>query len=171
MEACAGSHYWGRELQALGHEVRLIPPQYVKPYVKTNKNDATDAEAICEALTRPTMRFTALKSAEQQSVLMLHRARELLVRQRTMLINALRGHCAEFGIIAAQGLSRAGELIKLIEDAADSRLPDLARQVLQCLTSQIRSIQGRSPRSRRSYWPGTPPAQQAGDWLRSPGSA
>ena len=142
MEACAGSHYWGRELQALGHEVRLIPPQYVKPYVKTNKNDATDAEAICEALTRPTMRFTALKSAEQQSVLMLHRARELLVRQRTMLINALRGHCAEFGIIAAQGLSRAGELIKLIEDAADSRLPDLARQVLQCLTSQIRSIQG-----------------------------
>jgi transposase len=142
MEACAGSHYWGRELQALGHEVRLIPPQYVKPYVKTNKNDATDAEAICEALTRPTMRFTALKSAEQQSVLMLHRTRELLVRQRTMLINALRGHCAEFGIIAAQGLSRAGELIKLIEDAADSRLPDLARQVLQCLTSQIRSIQG-----------------------------
>src|SRR4051812_21024956 len=125
MEACAGSHYWGRELQALGHEVRLIPPQYVKPYVKTNKNDATDAEAICEALTRPTMRFTALKSVEQQSVLLLHRTRELLVRQRTMLINALRGHCAEFGIIAAQGVSRAGELIKLVDDPTDSRLPDL----------------------------------------------
>lgn len=114
MEACAGSHYWGRELQALGHEVRLIPPQYVKPYVKTNKNDAIDAEAISEALTRPTMRFTAVKSAEQQSVLMLHRTRELLVRQRTMLVNALRGHCGEFGIVAAQGLSRAGDLIKRI---------------------------------------------------------
>src|ERR1700730_6204608 len=141
MEACAGSHYWGRELQALGHEVRLIPPQYVKPYVKTNKNDAIDAEAISEALTRPTMRFTAVKSAEQQSVLMLHRTRELLVRQRTMLVNALRGHCGEFGIVAAQGLSRAGDLIKRIEDPADTALPDLARQALQCLTSQIRAIQ------------------------------
>src|ERR1700736_2861224 len=141
MEACAGSHYWGRELQALGHEVRLIPPQYVKPYVKTNKNDATDAEAICEALIRPTMRFTAVKSVEQQSVLMLHRARELLVRQRTMLINALRGHCAEFGIVAAQGRSRARELIELVEDSADDRLPSIARQALQCLTPQIRSIQ------------------------------
>ena len=106
MEACASAHYWARELQALGHEVRLIPPQYVKPFVKTNKNDASDAEAICEALIRPTMRFAAVKSAEQQSVLMLHRARELLVRQRTMLINALRGHCAEFGIVAAQGASK-----------------------------------------------------------------
>jgi transposase len=141
LEACAGSHYWGRELQALGHEVRLIPPQYVKPYVKTNKNDATDAEAICEALTRPTMRFTAVKSIEQQSVLMLHRARELLVRQRTMLVNALRGHCAEFGIVAAQGRSRAGELIELVENPADERLPGIARQALQCLTTQIRSIQ------------------------------
>ena len=91
MEACAGAHYWAREIQALGHEVRLIPPQYVRPFVKTNKNDAADAEAICEAVTRPTMRFAPAKSAEQQSVLMLHRARELLVRQRTMVINALRG--------------------------------------------------------------------------------
>jgi transposase len=102
MEACASAHYWARELQALGHEVRLIPPQYVKPFVKTNKNDATDAEAICEALSRPTMRFASVKSADQQSVLMLHRSRELLVRQRTMLINALRGHCGEFGLVAAQ---------------------------------------------------------------------
>src|SRR5918993_538613 len=107
MEAFARSHYWGRQLQAGGQEGGLIPPQYVKPYVKTNKNDAIDAEAISEALTRPTMRFTAVKSAEQQSVLMLHRTRELLVRQRTMLVNALRGHCGEFGIVAAQGLSRA----------------------------------------------------------------
>ena len=106
MEACASAHYWARELQALGHKVRLIPPQYVRPFVKTNKNDAADAEAICEAVTRPTMRFAPAKSAEQQSVLMLHRARELLVRQRTMVINALRGHCAELGLIVAQGASR-----------------------------------------------------------------
>jgi transposase len=131
----------GARAAGSGHEVRLIPPQYVKPYVKTNKNDATDAEAISEALTRPTMRFTAVKSAEQQSVLMLHRTRELLVRQRTMLVNALRGHCGEFGIVAAQGLSRAGDLIKRIEDPADTALPDLARQALRCLTSRIRAIQ------------------------------
>ncbi len=103
MEACATAHYWAREIEALGHEVRLIPPRYVRPFVKTNKNDAADAEAIAEAVTRPTMHFAPVKSAEQQSVLMLHRARELLVRQRTMLVNALRGHCAEFGLIAAQG--------------------------------------------------------------------
>ena len=106
MEACASAHYWARELQALGHEVRLIPPQYVRPFVKTNKNNAADAEAICEAATRPTMRFAPAKSAEQRSVLMLHRARELLVRQRTMAINALRGRCAELGLIVAQGASK-----------------------------------------------------------------
>ena len=122
LEACATAHHWARSLQSLGHEVRLIPPQYVKPFVKTNKNDAADAEAICEALMRPTMRFAAVKSADQQSILMLHRARELLVRQRTMLINALRGHCAEFGVTAAQGISRAQELIALIEDPEDDRL-------------------------------------------------
>lgn len=115
MEACASAHYWARELQALGHEVRLIPPQYVRPFVKTNKNDAADAEAICEALARPTMRYAAVKSVEQQSVLMLHRSRELLVRQRTMLINALRGHCAEFGVIAAQGATKVEALVALIE--------------------------------------------------------
>ena len=91
MEACAGAHYWARELQALGHEVRLMPPQYVKPYVKRNKHDQADAEAICEAVTRPSMRFVAIKSTDQQSVLMLHRSRELLVRQRTMLANACMG--------------------------------------------------------------------------------
>jgi transposase len=122
MEACASAHYWAREIQALGHEVRLIPPQYVRPFVKTNKNDAADAEAICEAVTRPTMRFAPAKSAEQQSVLMLHRARELLVRQRTMVINALRGHCAELGLIVAQGASRVEELIAIIEDPDDARL-------------------------------------------------
>ncbi len=137
MEACASAHHWARELQALGHEVRLIPPQYVKPFVKTNKNDAVDAEAICEALVRPTMRFAAVKSGEQQSVLMLHRARELLVRQRTMLINALRGHCGEVGIVAAQGAPNVADLIAVIEDPEDDRLPALAREALGSLIDQL----------------------------------
>jgi transposase len=141
MEACASAHYWARELQALGHEVRLIPPQYVKPFVKTNKNDAADAEAICEALVRPTMRFAAVKSAEQQSVLMLHRARELLVRQRTMLINALRGHCGELGIVVAQGASKVTALIEMIEDPEDERFPVLAREALGSLIDQLRMAQ------------------------------
>ena len=141
LEACASAHYWARELQALGHAVRLIPPQYVKPFVKTNKNDASDAEAICEAVIRPTMRFAPLKSAEQQSVLMLHRARELLVRQRTMLINALRGHCGEFGIVVAQGASKVAELIGMIEDPQDERLPALAREALGSLVGQLRMVQ------------------------------
>ena len=143
MEACASAHYWARELQALGHKVRLIPPQYVRPFVKTNKNDAADAEAICEAVTRPTMRFTPAKSAEQQSVLMLHRARELLVRQRTMVINALRGHCAELGLIVAQGASRVEELVAIIEDPGDERLPPLAREALGSLVEQLCSAQAR----------------------------
>lgn len=141
MEACGSAHYWARELQALGHEVRLIPPQYVKPFVKTNKNDAADAEAICEALVRPTMRFAAVKSAEQQSVLMLHRARELLVRQRTMLINALRGHCGELGIVAAQGAPKVADLIEVIEDLEDQRVPTLAREALGSLIDQLRMAQ------------------------------
>jgi transposase len=141
LEACASAHYWARELQALGHAVRLIPPHYVKPFVKTNKNDASDAEAICEALMRPTMRFAPIKSAEQQSVLMLHRARELLVRQRTMLINALRGHCGEFGIVVAQGVSKVPALIEMIENRQDDRLPALAREALGSLVGQLRMVQ------------------------------
>ncbi len=140
LEACASAHYWARELQALGHEVRLIPPQYVKPFVKTNKNDASDAEAICEAVMRPTMRFAPIKSAEQQSVLMVHRARELLVRQKTMLINALRGHCGELGIVVAQGPSRVSELIEMIEDPDDDRLPAIAREALVSLVGQLKAI-------------------------------
>ena len=143
MEACASAHYWAREIQAHGHKVQLIPPQYVRPFVKTNKNDAADAEAICEAVTCPTMRFAPAKSAEQQSVLMLHRARELLVRQRTMVINALRGHCAEFGLIVAQGASKVEELVAIIEDPGDVRLPPLAREALGSLVEQLRSAQAR----------------------------
>ena len=108
MEACATSHYWAREIAALGHDVRLIPPAYVKPYVKRQKNDAADAEAICEAVTRPNMRFVPVKTEEQQSVLVLHRSRDLLMRQRTMMLNAIRAHLAEFGIIAAQGPRKVG---------------------------------------------------------------
>ena len=104
LEACATAHYWARELQAVGHEVRLMPAQYVKAYVKRNKNDAADAEAICEAVGRPSMRFVAIKTAEQQAALLLHRGRERLVRQRTTLVNALRAHLAEFGVIAPHGL-------------------------------------------------------------------
>ena len=103
LEGCATAHYWARELIALGHEARLMPPNYVKAYVKRNKHDVADAEAICEAVRRPSMRFVPGKAVQQQSALMMHRARDLLIRQRTMLVNALRGHLAEFGLIEAQG--------------------------------------------------------------------
>ncbi len=137
MEACATAHHWARELRSLGHEVRLIAPSYVKAYVKRNKNDAADAEAICEAVTRPSMRFVAVKSVEQQGILMVHRARELLIRQRRMLINALRGHMAEFGIIAATGRSNAGELVALLADPADDRLPASALAALRAVAAQL----------------------------------
>src|SRR2546430_23601 len=135
------AHYWARELRALGHEVRLMPAQYVKAYVKRNKNDAADAAAICEAVVRPTMRFVAVKTVEQQAAVLLHRGRERLVRQRTGLVNALRGHLAEFGIIAPQGLRHVGRLTAIVRDEGDARLPDLARQVLQVLAAQIEQLE------------------------------
>ena len=141
MEACATAHHWARAIAALGHEVKLMPPHYVKPYVKRNKNDAADAEAICEAVTRPTMRFVAAKSAEQQSVLMLHRTRELLVRQRTMLVNAIRAHMAEFGVVARVGLPQVKELLAVIDDKEDERIPPLARTCLEGLARQLRSLE------------------------------
>jgi transposase len=140
MEACGSAHYWARELSAQGHQVRLLPPQYVRPFVKTNKHDAADAEAISEALVRPTMRFTPIKSADQQAVLMLHRSRELLVKQRTMLINAVRGHCSELGLIASQGAARVTDLIVMIEDPADLRLPAFAREALGILITQLQAV-------------------------------
>ena len=140
IEACASGHHWARMLMALGHEVRLMPASYVKPYVKRQKNDATDAEAICEAVTRPTMRFVPMKSEEQQSVLMLHRVRELLIRQRTMLVNALRGHLAEFGIVARQGIAGAGILIALVEDGDHDLIPPLARVALLPMIEQLREV-------------------------------
>ena len=155
MEACATAHSWARELTALGHRVKLMPPAYVKAYVKRNKNDAADAEAICEAVTRPSMRFVPVKDAEQQSVLMLHRARSLLVRQRTMLVNALRAHMAEFGITAPQGLRHVAILTKTIAPQQE-HLPELARSILQTIVDQlngtmarIREIEGRLARWHR----------------------
>src|SRR3989441_13062487 len=141
LEACATAHYWARELRALGHEVRLMPAQYVKTYFKRNKNDAADAEAICEAVQRPTMRFVPVKTTEQQATALLHRGREQLVRQRTMLVNALRAHLAEFGMVAAQGLRNVSQLIAVVRDDGDTRLPDVARQVLQVLANQIEQIE------------------------------
>ena len=141
LEACATAHYWARELRALGHEVRLMPAQYVKAYIKRNKHDAADAEAICEAVQRPTMRFVPVKTADQQAAVLLHRGRERLVRQRTGLVNALRGHLAEFGVIAPQGLRNVGDLIAIVRADGDTRLPDVARQVLQVLANQIEQIE------------------------------
>jgi transposase len=137
MEACATAHHWARELIALGHEVKLMPPTYVKAYVKRNKNDATDAAAICEAVTRPSMRFVPVKNVDQQAVLMLHRGRALLVRQRTMLVNALRAHMAEFGFIAAKGLGHVEELIAAIEDD-ETPIPDLALSILRVIVAQLK---------------------------------
>ena len=140
MEACATAHHWARQLIALGHQVKLMPPHYVKPYVKRGKNDATDAAAICEAVTRPTMRFVSVKSTEQQSVLMLRRTRQLLVRQRTMLINAIRAHMAEFGIVAPVGVPRVKQLLGIIADTHDVRLPQVARTCLESLARQLLSL-------------------------------
>jgi transposase len=137
MEACATSHHWGREIEALGHEVRLMAPRYVKPYVKRNKNDAADAEAICEAVTRPTMRFVEIKTPEQQAALMLHRTRHLFVRQRTTLINAMRAHLAEFGIVAGVGRLGVERLVQVIEDGEDDRVPPMARECLMALRAQL----------------------------------
>ena len=141
IEACATSHHWARELATFGHEVRIMPANYVKPYVKRNKNDAADAEAICEAVTRPSMRFVAVKTAEQQSVLMVHRTRQLLVRQRTMLVNAIRAHMAEFGVVARVGLPQVTELLEVITDEADKRIPPLARTCLASLARQLLSLE------------------------------
>jgi transposase len=140
IEACASSHHWSRALQALGHTVRLMPPAYVKPYVKRQKNDAADAEAICEAVTRPNMRFVETKTAEQQSCLMLHRTRHLFIRQQTAVINAIRAHLAEFGIVAPVGRNGVEELLKVVADASDARVPEIARACLGALGAQLQAL-------------------------------
>jgi len=140
IEACPTAHYWSRELQTLGHTVRLMPPSYVKAYLKRSKNDANDAAAICEAVTRPSMRFVPTKSEQQQSGLMLHRSRQLLVRQRTMLSNAIRGHMAELGIISAKGRNGTAELLKIIANEESDGIPDAAQFSLDVLARQYVAV-------------------------------
>ena len=140
IEACPSAHHWSRALQALGHTVRLMPPSYVKAYLKRSKNDANDAAAICEAVTRPSMRFVPTKSAQQQAGLMLHRSRQLLVRQRTMASNAIRGHLAELGIISAKGRHGTAALLQVIANAEDDRIPPIARFCLEVLARQYMAL-------------------------------
>jgi transposase len=139
LEACGAAHHWARVLRALGHTVVLLPPQYIKPYVKRGKNDAIDAAAICEAMSRPSMRFVPIKGAEQQAALMLLRTRDLLIKQRTMLVNAMRGHAAEFGVVAAKGLAKVSELLQRAH-AAEAGVPALALEMLRLLASQLDAL-------------------------------
>ncbi|MEY9181974.1 transposase [Bradyrhizobium sp. USDA 326] len=140
IEACASSHHWSRELQALGHAVRLMPPAYVKPYVKRQKNDSADAEAICEAVTRPNMGFVPTKTVEQQSCLMLHRARHLFIRQQTAVINSIRAYLAESGIVAPVGRGGVEQLLEVVADTAEDRVPEGARMCLAALGGQLRAL-------------------------------
>ncbi len=143
LEACGAAHYWARELRRLGHEVRLMPPRYVRPYVRTNKHDAADAEACREAVTRPGMRFVPVREESQRSLLMPHRVREQLLKQRTATINALRAHLAEFGTVAAQRRAGLRELLAVVADAEDRRLPPLARELLRVLADHLRALEER----------------------------
>jgi transposase len=142
MEACAAAHHWGREIRKLGHTVRLMPPRYVKPYVKRQKNDAADAEAICEAVTRPSMRFVEIKSCEQQGTLVLHRVRLMLMRQRVQLSNAIRGHMAEYGLVAPAGRNGLQRLIAILDNPDDERVPAVARASLAQLVCQFGLLNG-----------------------------
>ncbi len=142
MEACGGAHHWAREIERLGHEVKLIPPAYVKPFVKRQKNDMADAEAICEAAQRPTMRFVPVKSEASQAAAMLFRTRDLLVRQRTQAINALRGHLAEFGVVVPQGPMHVSKLIAFVGDP-EAGLPEMARMALHLLVTELRALDER----------------------------
>ena len=140
IEACGSAHYWAREIAKLGHTVKLMPPRYVKPYVKRGKTDPGDAAAICEAVTRPTMSFVPIKGVEQQGLSMLHSARSQLIGQRTQLTNAVRGHLSEFGIVAERGLLGLAELAAIVRDESDKRLPGAARAALMVLVRQIEMI-------------------------------
>jgi transposase len=155
MEACATAHYWARELGALGHEVRLMPAQYVKACTRLNKNDAADAEAICEAVQRPMMRFVPVKAASSRQLSCCIVAASSWYRQRTMLGNALRAHLAEFGIVAAQGLRNVGELIAIVRDDGDTRLPDGRDRCCRCWQIRLSRSRRRLQRWSGSCWPGT----------------
>jgi transposase len=167
IEACASSHHWSRELKAIGHTVRLMPPAYVKPYVKRQKNDATDAEAICEAVTRANMRFVETKTAEQQACLMLHRTRHLFIKQQTSVINAIRAHLAEFGIVARVGRNGVEELLGVVADPGDRRLPEVARACVAALGVQLRMLKAQILAFDRRIMPGTGPTRRANGSIRS----
>ena len=168
MEACGSAHYWARRFRAMGHEVKLTPPIYVKPYVKRGKNDAADAAAICEAMSRPNMRFVTVKSEGQQATLMAHKTRELLIKQRTMSVNALRGHLAEFGVIAAKGISHVEELLE--RAAAD--LPAMVQATLGVLLAQLRSLDAAIDELERAIVADHRRAIRSAGWRRaSPASA
>lgn len=143
LEACGGAHHWARRLTALGHEVRILPPQYVRPYVKTNKNDAADAGAICEAMQRPEMRFVPMKSIEQQALLTMHRVRELLIAERVSAINAIRAHAAEFGLVVAQGPRHVPALVRQIEAGDEATLPAVVKRMLGTLAAHLQDLEAR----------------------------
>jgi transposase len=171
IEACGTSHYWAREITKLGHEVRLMPPAYVKPYVKRGKTDAGDAEAICEAVTRPTMRYVAIKSPEQQAALALHRTRDLFVKQRTQLVNMIRGLLAEFGIEIRRGIEQAMMLAKRIAAGEVPDIPPLAAKVIAGLAGQVLDLQARlNVRSNANCWPGIARTTSPSGLQRSRGS-
>ena len=140
MEACGGSNYWARKFQELGHEVKLISPQFVKPYVKSNKNDKNDAEAICEALTRPTMRFVASKSIEQQDIQAVHRIRSRIIKERTALVNQLRGLLTEYGIVIAQGVNHIRKQLPIILENTENQLSELSKKLFNDLLNELRDI-------------------------------
>jgi transposase len=153
MEACASSHFWAREIGRIGHEVRMIAPIYVKPFVKRQKNDAADAEAISEAASRPTMRFVAVKSEEKQALGMAFRARDLFVRQRTQSINALRGHLAEYGVIAPQGIAHFSRIIRVVDDP-DNGLPEPVVALAGMMLDQIKGLQEKIDVLEKKFVPG-----------------
>lgn len=166
MEACSGAHHWARELAALGHEVRLMPAGYVKPYVKRGKTDKADAEAICEAVTRPTMRFVPVKSAEAQAALLDHKARDFLIRQQTQTVNAIRAHLAEFGIVVAKGIHNADQLL-----AATDQAPEAAGPALDLLSGQLRDLRARIEKvTQRIAAARDRTTRSPGAWPRSPAS-
>lgn len=166
IEACGGAHYWAREIAALGHEVRLIPPAYVKPFVKRGKTDAADAEAISEAVTRKTMRFVQIKSAEQQAAAMVLKTRGLLVRQQTQAINAVRAHLSELGIVAGIGTAKIAGLIEIVRNETDARLPKAARFALSALADQIEALKEQVDRSSGKSLPRRNETRICDDWLR-----
>jgi transposase len=166
IEACGASHHWARLLRGFGHEIQLIAPQLVKPYVKRGKNDAADAEALCEAMSRPTMRFVPVKSAEQQAALMLVGLRDRLVRNRTQLANAIRSYAAEFGITGATGLAHVPALLRASRPTRPCRL--WPASCSRCTRPSTSRCKPKSRLSRSSFWPGTGPMSAAGAWRRSP---